>query len=116
MFQVSTREGVHNTVPKVAQLVKKYGEPFLAGRPDSYDELQRVNERASVTFERGQMLTRIRKKAETAWKAKEFARVTELLQPIRSDLTGIEIKRLAYAEKQVGSAVHESTEEASKRR
>jgi hypothetical protein len=28
MFQVSTREGVQNIVPKVAELVRKYGEPY----------------------------------------------------------------------------------------
>ena len=107
MFQVSTLEGVQNIVPKVAQLVKKYGDPFLSGRPAFYDELQKANERASVAFEREQMLSRIRKEADAAWTAKDFPRVAELLQPVRSDLTEVESKRLAYAEKQIGSTVHE---------
>jgi len=34
-------------------------------------------------------------------KRKEFARVAELLQPIKSDLTEIEGKRLAYAGRQL---------------
>jgi len=103
MFQVSTREGVQTFVPKVAQLVKKYGDPFLSGGAAFYDELEKANERASVAFEREQMLTRIRKEADAAWAAKEFARVTELLQPVQGDLTEIEGKRLAYAEKQIGN-------------
>jgi hypothetical protein len=115
MFQVSTREGVQNIVPKVAQLMKKYGDPFLSGRPGFYDELQKANDRASVEFEREQMLTRIRKEADTAWATKDFARVAELLQPVRGDLTEIESKRLAYAEKHIGNAVHASDEEISKR-
>jgi hypothetical protein len=106
MFQVSTREGVQNFVPKVAQLVKRYGDDFLSGSAAFYGELQKANDRASVAYEREQMLTRIRKEADAAWAAKEFARVAELLQPIQADLTEIEGKRLAYAEKQVGSTVH----------
>ncbi len=61
MFQVSTREGVQNMVPKVAELVKKYGDAFLRGNPAFYDELQKANERSSVEYEREQMLSRIRK-------------------------------------------------------
>jgi len=116
MFQVSTREGVHNIVPKVAELVKKYGDPFLTGRPTFYSELQKANERASVAYEREQLLTRIRKEADAAWTAKDLGRVAELLQPVRSDLTEVESKRLAYAEKHRGSAAHVSDEEIAKLR
>jgi len=111
MFQVSTREGVQNIVSRVAQLVKNYGDAFLSGRPAFYDDLQKFNDQASVAFEREQMLTRIRKDAEAAWAAKEFSRVAELLEPIRGDLSDVESKRLAYADKQVRSKV---TEESAK--
>lgn len=103
MFQVSTREGVRNIVPKVAELVKKYGDPFLHGQPAFYDELQKANELASVAYGQEQLLNRIRADADAAWKARDFARVAELLQPIRADLTEVASKRLAYAEKHVGS-------------
>jgi hypothetical protein len=104
MFQVSTREGVQNIVPRVAGLVKRYGDPFLSGRPAFYDELQKANERASIAYEREQALARIRKEANAAWATKEFARVVELLQPVRNDLTEVESKRLTYAEKHIGTA------------
>ncbi len=110
MFQVSTREGVQSIVPRVAELVRKYGDPFLSGSPALYDELQKANARASVAFEREQMLTHIRKEAESAWTAKDFARFTELLQPVRVDLTEVEGKRLAYAEKHAGVAEHKGDE------
>jgi hypothetical protein len=32
MFQVSTCESVHNIVPKIAHLVKRYADPFLSGQ------------------------------------------------------------------------------------
>jgi hypothetical protein len=107
IFQVSTREGVQAIVPKVAAIVKKYGDPFLSGQPAFYDELQRANERASVAYERDQTLNRLCTEADVAWKAKDFARVAELLQPVRADLTEVVGKRLAYAEKYVYSAAQE---------
>ena len=116
MFQVSTRQGVQNIVPKVAALVKRYGDPFLSGRPAFYDELQKANEQASVAYEREQMLSRIRKEADVAWTAKNFARVASLLQPLRSDLNEVASKRLAYAEKHSGATVRENDEEIAKRR
>jgi hypothetical protein len=116
MFQVSTREGVQNLVPRVAELIKKYAPPFLSGRIDFYDELQRANDRSSVKFEREQLLNRIRKEADTAWTAKDFARLTGLLQPIIGDLTEIESKRLAYAEKHISNVEKATDHQISKRR
>jgi hypothetical protein len=101
MFQVSSREGVDQIVPKVAGLLQKYGEPFLRGDPEFYDTLAKANERASMEYTRRQMIEDTRKDAEYAWAEKNYARVAELYQPLREDLTIIEAKRLAYAEKQV---------------
>lgn len=106
MFQVSNREGVQKFVPKVAEVVKKYGDRFLTGHAEFYDELQKDNERELAAFERKQLLTHIRKEADAAWKAKDYGRVAELLQPVRDDLTKIEAKRLAYAEKHPAVADH----------
>ncbi len=103
MFQVSSREGVQRFVPKVAELVKKYGEPFLAGSTAFYEELVKANERASIAYQREQILMRIRKEADAAWGAKDFCRVFELYEPIRESLTEIETKRLSYAQKHVRS-------------
>ena len=105
LFQVSTKQGVQNTVPKVAKILEKYGGPFLSGDPAFYENLQRVNEESSLAFEKEQMVTRIRKEANTAWTAKDFARVVELFQPIRDNLTEIDRKKLVYAEKHVKTGV-----------
>ena len=101
MFQVSTPEGVRKLVPKVAELVRKYGDRFLSGDPAFYAQLADANERAGMAYERQQMLKRIRKDAEAAWDAKDFARVAELYDPISDGLTEIEIRKLAYARKRV---------------
>jgi hypothetical protein len=99
MFQVSTPEGVKNSVPKVAELVRTCGDQFLSGNPAFYDQLAEENERASITYERQQMVDRIRKEADAAWSAKDLPRVVELYSPVADQLTEIEAGRLAYARK-----------------
>ncbi len=106
MFQASNKGGVQNIVQKVARLVEKYVGPFLAGDEAFYDELERANERASLKFQREQLIGQITKETDAAWVAKDFARVVELLQPIRHELTKIDAKKLAYAEKHIGSQLH----------
>lgn len=115
LFQVSNKEGVQNIVPKVARLVQKYGQPFLQGDAAFYDELERANERASVKFQREQIIGQIRKEAETAWAAKDFARVAELFQPLREELAEIDRKKLEYAEKRLAAPVQSTTGKTFKR-
>jgi len=100
MFQVSSREGVQRIMPKVAEIVRKYGEPFLGGDAQFYSHLDEVNRRASAEFTKRQHLEDVRKLADAAWSEKKFSRVTELYQSIQEDLTVIESKRLSYARKQ----------------
>ncbi|HLN02441.1 MAG TPA: hypothetical protein VK335_24350 [Bryobacteraceae bacterium] len=100
MFQVSSREGVQQFVPRVAELVRKYGDPFLLGDKAFYRQLEEANRRASAEFTKRQVLEDIRKQAEASWSEKDFARVVELCKSMRADLTEIETRRLRYAERQ----------------
>lgn len=93
MFQVASRQGVHNIMPKAAALVKKYRDSSLTGRPAFYDENAR-SQRSRVGGLRARArLTYIRKEMDAAWTAKDFDRLVELLQPVHSDLTKVESKR-----------------------
>lgn len=98
MFQVSSREGVQEFVPKVAELVRKYGEPFLRGETAFYDKLREANRRASLEFTKQQMIEGIRKKAEAAWHEKDYTQVAELYGRMRDELSEVESRRLNYAE------------------
>jgi hypothetical protein len=100
MFQVSSWEGVQRIVPRVAEIVRKYGEPFLGGDARFYGQLDDANRRASAEFTKRQHLAAIRKLADAAWSEKNFSRLYELYQSIEEDLTAIESKRLSYARKQ----------------
>jgi hypothetical protein len=100
MFQVCSREGVQQIVPKVAELLRKYGDSFLRGDIRFYEQLDEANRRASAEYAKRQLLEGVRKNADAAWSAKHFGRVAELYGTMRDELTIIEAKRLAYAEKQ----------------
>lgn len=101
MFQVSTPAAVEPMVPKVAELLKKYGDRFLEGDAGFYNDLEVANERASQEYTRRLIVERTKSQAGCAWTEKDYARVVDLYQPIREELTQIELKRLAYAEKRL---------------
>ena len=60
MFQVSSRKAVQEFVPKLAQLVRKYGEPFLRGNIDAYRVATENSRRASARYLREMELGRVR--------------------------------------------------------
>lgn len=101
MFQVSSREGVQKFVPRLAGLFKKYAVELLRGEPDAYDSVGKVRAHRAREFEKEMRLKGIRTEAEAAWHAKDYTRVVELYDSVREDLTKVEAKKLAYAEKQV---------------
>jgi hypothetical protein len=102
MFQVSSREGVQQSVLKIAELLKKYGDSFLQGEPSFYGELEEANRRASAEYAKRQARDRVRKRAEAAWSEKDFARVVDLYGSIRDELGDIESNRFRYACKHTG--------------
>jgi hypothetical protein len=100
MFQVGTREGVQEFVPKLAALVKKYATPLLRGDEGAYRSVLEFRGRQYADEVKQDNLSIVRGKAEEAWHAKDYARVVELYTPVREELTEVEAKKLTYAEKQ----------------
>jgi hypothetical protein len=101
MFQVSSREGVQEFVPKLAALVKKYAAPLLRGDESAYRSALEFQEKQWNEYVKEVNLKNIRNRAEAAWHAKDYAQVVELYDPVRDDLSDVEAKKLAYAEQQV---------------
>lgn len=104
MFQVSSREGVQEFVPKLATLVKKYAIPFLRGDEDAYRTALESRAKQYADEVREGNLRVVRSKVDAAWQAKDYAQVVELYGPIREDLTKVEAKKLAYAEQHLLAA------------
>jgi hypothetical protein len=104
MFQVSSREGVQEFVPKLAALVRKYATPLLRGDQDAHRTALESRAKRYADEVREGNLSVVRSKVDAAWHAKDYARVIELYGPVREDLTEVEAKKLAYAEQQVLAA------------
>jgi hypothetical protein len=104
MFQVSSRQGVQEFVPKLACLVQKYAIPFIKGDATAYREALEVRSRAAAEYVKQVNLRQTRSKAEAAWHEKDYSQVVELFRPVREHLSEVEAKKLAYAEQQVLTA------------
>jgi len=100
-FQVSSREGVQSFVPKLAALVKKHAKLLLKGDLAAFDTAFEIQSERARSYAKEVNLTSVRAKAEGAWHGKDYAKVAELYGQVRDGLTGVEAKRLAYAEQHV---------------
>jgi hypothetical protein len=109
MFQVTSRQGVEKFVPQLANLVKKYGPPFLCDDDTAYRSLRKAHVLATKTYEKEIKLRHIREKAEVAWRTKNYKKIVELFEPVRGDLTNIEAKKLAYSKKKVAGLNDDSS-------
>lgn len=103
-FQVSSREGVQEFVPKLAALVKKHAVLFLRADGAAFDSASEIRSERAKEYAKGVNLSQMRRKAEAAWQAKDYAQVVDLYGPARDDLTEVEAKKLSYAKQQVMSA------------
>ncbi|MGO8788371.1 MAG: hypothetical protein ACLQVL_13450 [Terriglobia bacterium] len=101
MFQASSMKGVQEFVPKLAQLVRKYGEPFLRGDVGAFESAMENSRRASARHLREMELGRAREKVDAAWHARDYEQVARLLEAFEENLTRSEGMRLKYARKQV---------------
>jgi hypothetical protein len=99
IFQASTREGVQQFVPKLAELVQKYATPFLEGDPAAYQSAADSLRRGSALCEKEMQLRRVREQADAAWHDKDYGQVVSLYEPFQEDLTQSEGMRLEYAKK-----------------
>jgi hypothetical protein len=66
MFQVSSREGVREFVPKLAALVKKHAIPLLRGDEDTYRSVLEFRARQYADEVKQRNLSVVRGKAEEA--------------------------------------------------
>ncbi|HEU5233726.1 MAG TPA: hypothetical protein VFU50_12760 [Terriglobales bacterium] len=104
-FQVSSREDVQKFVPKLAALAKKYSAPFLRGDHAAFDSAFAIQSERWEKYVTKVNLSGVRKSAEAAWQAKDYAQVVALYDTMRKNLTEVEAKKLSYAEKQSTAGV-----------
>ena len=100
-FQASTQERVKTLVPKLAEYVREYAKPIFEGNTQIFEKLEELRSKKSDEYIKEMRLRRIREEAEKSWHKKDYAKLVELYNSMKDDLTLVEVKKLEYAQKRL---------------
>jgi len=98
-FQASSSPVVRRCIETIADLVTRHYQQVLMGDREALDRIAAHTAEKAHMLEKEAVQRRVRGAAEKAWRAKNYAKVRELYESIRDDLSLVERKRLEYAEK-----------------
>ena len=101
--QASSQEAVVNCITKMASQLSQYGSDFLSNDVFAYKRLSDQREKECNDYELQTKLLHIRSDAQTAWKNKDYKQVIALFEPVKGELSDAELKKLHYAQKQIGT-------------
>lgn len=101
-YAAHSPEGVAEGVQRLAMLFRRYVNAGVLDDAVLFERLRKGREMWSREYATEVNLTHTRQKLEVAWHAKDYAKVVELLRPLRDALTPTELHKLEYAEKHVG--------------
>lgn len=101
-YSARSAEGVAEGVRQLAALFHRYVDAGLLDEPKLFESLRVDRETWKQGFALEVNLTQVRRKLEAAWHSKDYAKVVELLKPLRDALTPTELQKLDYAEKHAG--------------
>jgi hypothetical protein len=102
LWLAATREAVQTLVPKIAQLVHGYAEPFLQGDPEAFKSLKKMSREAYAVWEEQHHRNAPKRyQATLAWKAKDFERVAAIYASFENELNPEEKERLAEARREL---------------
>lgn len=116
MFQTNTRDGIQESVPRLASLVKKYAVPLLRNEDSAWGKALQLQAHRWNEYINEVNMTAMREKADAAWRKKDYVRVVELYDAVRQNLTEVEAKKLAYAEHHILTSEAAGTRHASRNR
>lgn len=89
-------------VRALALLFRRYFEAGVLDDSDLIERLRKDRETWSWKYAKEVNLTHARQNLDIAWRAKDYAKVVELLRPLRDALTPTELHKLEYAERHAG--------------
>lgn len=101
-FLAETRDAVQAVVPRMADLVQKYAEPFLKRDAGAFRSLNEIVEHSNEAWiEKVNRSAPRRHEAALAWEAQDFGRVIDIFETLEDDLTEGERAKLAEAKRQI---------------
>jgi hypothetical protein len=104
LIQAHEVDPIERLLVHVADVIGKWAAPFLEGDHEWFDAARRFRaDRARAYTTRIANAPAIAK-ADTAWQARDYEAVCEILRPIRSELGHKHHRRLVFAERKLDEA------------
>jgi hypothetical protein len=102
-YVAQTAEQISRGVSKLASQFAGYVNAGLFDDPKLFEHLRDVSDRRSRERAEEIELADVRQKLEAAWRERNYAEVVNLLEPMRAELTGSELKKLEFSRSQLRS-------------
>lgn len=90
---------VNFIVSELAQLLRKYGDVALRGEQRVFQQIKTVRSCVASAYTQSLQVGFAIEQSQEAWQQNDYRRVVELLLPYQKWLTGVQLKRLQYAQK-----------------
>jgi hypothetical protein len=98
LMQTGDPEAAERLLEHAADLLRLHGRPFLEGRPEAFAQARSLRSRRAAEYTRDVRNRHLLDAADEAWAQKDFARVHDLLNPIRDSLDNAHLRRLRFVE------------------
>lgn len=102
-YVAQTAEEIARGVSRLASQFAGYVHAGLFDDPKLFEHLRDVSARRLRERAEAIELSDMRQKLEVAWREKNYAKVVALLEPMSSELTGSELKKLEFSKNQLRS-------------
>jgi hypothetical protein len=102
-YVAQTAEQIALGVSKLASQFAGYVNAGLFDDPKLFEHLRDESDRRLRERAEEIELSDVRQKLEVAWREKNYAKVVDLLEPMRAELTGSELKKLEFSKNQLRS-------------
>lgn len=101
VFQASSPNAVRSSIEHLAHLVSSHCSALLRGDDDAFDQVRKGAKDISEQLTEHYTLGMLRRRAEQAWRGKNYADVVRIYETFTRPLTSIERKRLEIARRRV---------------
>ncbi|MBV9067893.1 MAG: hypothetical protein JO093_14120 [Acidobacteria bacterium] len=102
-YAAQTAEEIERGVTKLASQFARYVDAGLFDDPKLFEHLRNVTDHSLRQYAREVEMSNTRQKLEVAWREKNYAKVVDLLEPIRAELTASELKKLEFSKNKLRS-------------
>lgn len=107
--EAASAELVNFIVSELAKLLRKHGLAALRGEQGVFEQAKVLRSQRAAVYTQTLRVDSALVRSEEAWRRKDYREVVDLLTPCREWLTNVQVKRLEYAQKQLGKAKKQDT-------